>query len=743
MVAGKALRRAIFFALMFLATSAWAVSSSLWETDSREDFDAGEPDNVSIKTPGEVVLGPKASVTRLDALYVWSLAEDSTGTLYAGTGNDGKVFRISPGGDAEVFAELELQQVFALAFDAKGVLFAGGFPEGKVYSIDPRGAVSEYFDTQQQAVWALYVGADGRLFAATGDEGRLFSIEAAGKGGILYDSTERRILSLLGDDDGNVYAGSEPDGIIYKIDAEGRPFVFFDTELEEITALTLDPAGNVYAVSSPGELFVKTPPPATQVVPKAVPSALGHAPVEMSAPNATAPAPVAGMPAVPSPKKRTCIIYKIGKDGTASKFWTSPEKLVFSVAFDGEDLLAGSGDDGIIYLISPMKEASVYYKADQQQILSLHISRNGTLRAGTGNNAATIGFDGGYSGEGSLISQVHDATAVSRWGRACWEADTPPKTRVSLAIRTGNSETPDDTWSQWSKEHADQGGFVPDSPSARYIQWRATLRTSSADRTPTLNKVTVAYLQVNLAPEIESVDVDSNAGNQKENDGAQKLKAALQSLPSAAAALSGQTGTGKPKASKNASNKAPSSHETVLKITWQARDENGDTLEYELYFKGTEETRWKLLEDELTDMSYEWDTEAVPDGEYHVKVVASDSPGNPDNASLETERISRPFIIDNTSPVVEELGAARARGAQEYRITGAVSDNLSPIRSAHYSIDADDWVPVFPVDGVFDAQSEQVEFGVGVLEEGEHTIVLKAVDYYGNVGAGKGTFVVK
>jgi len=50
---------------------------------------------------------------------------------------------------------------------------------------------------------------------------------------------------------------------------------------------------------------------------------------------------------------------------------------------------------------------------------------------------------------------------------------------------------------------------------------------------------------------------------------------------------------------------------------------------------------------------------------------------------------------------------------------------------------------VFPSDGIFDSLSEKVEFLTEPLDEGEHTVVVKAVDYYGNVGAGKITFDVK
>ncbi len=734
----KMVRGIVFFVIMLMAANVWAVSSSLWEVDAKSDFDSGEPDGISILAPGQVVLGPRATVTPIDALYAWVLAEDSKGNIYAGTGNDGKIFRVSPKGEVGLFAEVDLQQVFALAVDGEDVLYAGGFPSGKIYSINRDAEIAEYFDTEQDSVWALCIGADNTLFAATGDEGRIYRIQKGGEGDMLYDSPERRILSLFCDARGNLYAGSEQNGIVYRIDKNGHPGVLYDTELEEITSMTMDSDLNLYAVSSPGDLFVKFPPQVAPTFPKAggASAAPGNAAAHVGAGS-----PMPAMPAIPSPKKRTCIIYKITGDGVASQFWVSPEKLIFSIVFDGNNILAGSGDDGIIYMIPPSGEASTCYKSDQKQVVFLHRSSDGSIIASLGNDAGLVRFDEGYVENGVFLSQVHDTTTISRWGRVFWEADLLPQTRISLAIRSGNSATPDDTWSEWTKEQNDSKGFVPESPKARYVQWRGTLNSSHLQKTPTLNKVTVAYLQSNLAPEVQSIDVAPDSAKKNDGKPGASVGKMLKGLSPGGGPDSDQKGAGK---ANTDGVKAPVDvHNSTLNIQWQASDQNGDTLEYALYFKGVSETRWKLLEDELTETTYKWDTDAVPDGEYLVKVVAGDFPSNPVEASLSDELVSEKFTIDNTSPVADRMRAVRARNSEDYRITATVSDNLSPIRSAQYSIDAGEWFAIFPNDGVFDSLTENIEFTVGEVEEGEHTVVLKLVDYFGNVGAGKITFEAK
>lgn len=719
-------------ALLFCSAAASAVTSSLWEVKTKEALEAGQPDDVSIMPPGTVLLGPEAKTTPLEALFAWTLAEDSKGRIYAGTGTEGKIYRVAPDGATELFADLELQQVFALAIDKNDTLYAAGFPQGKIYSINQKAEISEYYDTLQDAVWSLALADDGTLFAGTGDEGRIFKIEAKDNGTVLYDSPERRILSLARDPKGNLFAGSEPNGIIYHINPKGQLSVLYDTELEEITSMSADAQGNLYAVSAPGELFVKMPLP--HEGPPTLPKPEQTLP---QAAQAQAPLPMPSVPAVPSPKKRTCIIYKIDPQGAASKFWTSPEKLVFSVLFNGPNILAGSGDEGIIYAITPNGESGIYYKADQKQVLDLLKAKNGSIIASTGNDGAAVRLGRSFASEGTLISQVHDATTISKWGNVFWETELPPNTRVSLATRSGNSQTPDDTWSPWSPEHTEE--FVTDSPDARYIQWRATLSTTDKNQTPVLRKTTVAYLQRNLAPVIESVTVDGDSTEKKSNNGPADAAKALQALAAAAA------GGEKPaeKSTTEGVKGTPDTHQTTRKIQWKASDQNGDKLTYSIYFKGVEETRWKLLEEDLTEARYELDTSAVPDGEYRLKIVASDSPSNPEDMALADERISESFIIDNTSPIVKPIGAVASARSRRYQITFTVSDNLAPVRSAEYSVDAGDWRPVLPRDNIFDSPSEQVVFTTDELGEGEHTVVLKAVDYYGNVGAGKTIFVVK
>ena len=87
----------ILIVLIYAGTAA-AVKTSLWEQQQQEEFEAGTPKNLSLTSRGDVMLAPKIEgFTKLKENQVWALVEDSAGNLYAATGNEGKIYKISAG----------------------------------------------------------------------------------------------------------------------------------------------------------------------------------------------------------------------------------------------------------------------------------------------------------------------------------------------------------------------------------------------------------------------------------------------------------------------------------------------------------------------------------------------------------------------------------------------------------------------------------------------------------------------
>ena len=76
-----------------------------------------------------------------------------------------------------------------------------------------------------------------------------------------------------------------------------------------------------------------------------------------------------------------------------------------------------------------------------------------------------------YPGSGTFDSRVFDAGRPDRGlGRARWNAATPAGTGIAISVRTGNTPTPDGTWSAFTPI-ASTGGDIPGN--TRYVQYRA------------------------------------------------------------------------------------------------------------------------------------------------------------------------------------------------------------------------------------------------------------------------------
>jgi len=183
-------------------------------------------------------------------------------------------------------------------------------------------------------------------------------------------------------------------------------------------------------------------------------------------------------------------------------------------------------------------------------------------------------------------------------------------------------------------------------------------------------------------------------------------------------------------------------------VLWSAHDDNDDDLRYAVYFRGEGEHDWKLLKDNLEQKFHSWDTTAMPDGAYYLKIVASDAPSNPPAAALKTERESERFEVDNTPPSIEKIQASpsaasadRSPGASyDFRFTA--SDATSSVEKAQYSVDGAEWILLAPVTGISDSKTESYEFTVQGLSPGEHTIAVRAYDRFENVGAAKTTITI-
>ena len=675
--------------LVFGACSAVAVTTKMWEQSSQKDFKGGKPENVSITSMDEVLLSRKLVPIDGDMseLRIWCLAEDSQGNVYAGTGDKGKIFKITGEGTISLLFDSPETDIFSLIVDGDDNIYAGTSPDGVIYRIKAGRDIPEtFFNTGEKYVWSLAFDKSGNLYAGTGMGGKLYKVTPDGKGEVVHDSDDSHIKCLLSGGD-NIYAGTEGSGIIYKISAEGKVFALYDTSEREICCMTMDADGNLYAAAASGE-----PGSGRDDPNRPVPPGLER-----------------------EREERKSYIYQITPDEVATRIWKSPDPLIFSIMVDGENLMVGTGDEGNVYSVTLDGDWSPVADCEESQALALHRKRDsGEIWLATGNSGKLYKISSNYVKEGTLRSSAHDSSITSSWGNISWDTVPAVGSSITLETRSGNTEKPDDTWSKWSDPYTNSAGEAITSPSARFMVWRAKFTSDDGTATPILKRVSVAYLQKNLKPSVRSVVIAEQERNEGPPRGPQ---------------------VGRPgNKEQDESEKVPLRGKKTIK--WQTKDPNGDLLEYSVYFRGAGEQNWKLLEEELKGTSLPINTESFPDGTYFIKVVATDLPGNPADIVLSDEKVSDPFDIDNTPPAVSELTTESA-GGDRYVLSGRVEDAASYIKRLQYSIDADDWRLVFPADKILDSRVESFSFHTDALKTGEHTIVIKVTDAAGNVGTAK------
>jgi hypothetical protein len=264
--------------------------------------------------------------------------------------------------------------------------------------------------------------------------------------------------------------------------------------------------------------------------------------------------------------------------------------------------------------------------------------------------------------------------------------------------------------------------FLPiRSPSARFLQYRLRFSTSDSSQSASVDRVDVAYQIPNMAPVIKSVRIGAGSDSGQAEGGGSAPEAT--SGAGSAAGAAGHGGDSAPKASGGGTG--------AQAITWDASDPNNDALTFSLYFRRGRHAPWVLLKDGLTQTSFEWDTRTVADGEYQVKVVASDALANPPGEGKTASRVSDFFVVDNTPPTIGDL---------DYKVAGdAVTVSLrvqvqtGTVASVEYAVDSNDqWQTVLPVDRIFDSPDERVKFSVGGLTPGEHQVTIRATDNHGN-----------
>jgi hypothetical protein len=710
--------------LILLLAAASALSAGqtrTWTQGEAADFEKGMLKNLSLRSDGRLTLAPQSrEIFDTSSSYLWALARDSKGNLYAGGGTSAKLYRIPPDGKGKLLADLDALEIHAIAVDRSDRVYAATSPDGKIYRITGNGKPEVFYDPKAKYIWALAFDAAGNLFAATGDQGELHRVTPDGKGTVFFKTEETHVRSLAIDAKGNLILGTEPGGLVLRVSPAGEGFVLYQMAKREVTAVAQAPDGAIYAAAV--GMRQATPAPAPQV-PAPTPPAPAQVTVTVGAgaaavrPPAPAPPPSIAPAGVPGGSE----VYRIDADGAPRRVWVHAQDVVYAIAFDASGrALLGAGNKGSIYRIESPAMYTSLVALPATQVTAFQAGGDGRLYAATGNTGKVYEIGPGLEREGSIESDVFDSGMYSLWGRLSFEVNLNGG-QVAMATRSGNLDRPQKNWSAWAAVPAGGKGGRVASPAARFVQWKATLAGGS----PELDSVDVAYLPKNLEPRID--EIEATPPNYRFPPASTPLIAFAQSLnlPS----IGKRAGSGGGSSMSMDSTPAMQFAKGFIGTRWAASDPNGDALVFTVEIRGTGETEWKLLKDKVSERYFSWDSTAYPDGEYRVRVTASDAPGNPPAEALTGRLEGSPFWIDNTPPKITALAAARTGG--KLQVKWHAADALNNIAKAEYSLDGSEWKVAAPVTRLSDAQELDYELNLDAAP-GEHTVAVRVEDEYGN-----------
>jgi len=737
------------------AIPAQAEHTRTWRQSESIEFEKGTAKGVAIRSDGKLMPAPRFSpFSDPNLAYLWALRLDSKGRLYAAGGSDAKVLRFDDSAKPTTVFESPELAAQAIVFDSHGNLYIGTSPDGKVYKVTPDGQKSVFFEPKTKYIWALAIDSSGSLFVATGDSGQIFVVGPDGKAKLFYQSDERHARSLAFDPKGNLLVGTDPNGLILRIEIArkngeslpdaGASFVLYETGKKEVTALLTDEHGNLYA-SAIGEknrpanpsvpaIILPAPSQPQQI---ATPQQSGISIAQIQT-QAQTTAPFSFFPSTSGGSE----VVKIAPDGSPESLFNSRDELSFSMALSpAGKILLGTGNKGAIVELEGQNIYSTVAKTASAQVTSLIAGLGGKVFVATANPGKIFTMGPGFESDGSFESDTFDAKIFSHWGRLTWWGDNGATAgKVAFYVRSGNTSSPEKNWSPWSGPYKNASGETINCPPARFLQWKAVFLDTDHGGAPNVSWVSLAYQPKNVAPEIDDIAIQEPGvrvqGFAQQLSGPGNPLPAQVKMPQRAGGVNFPAAPAvQPKIDVPPQGFQDKGYQSVV---WSAHDENDDDLIFAIYYRGEGEQNWRLLKDKITQRFYSWDTATMPDGAYYLKIVGSDSPSNPPDQALSTEREADRFEIANTPPRIENLHAQS--NSPTATVSFQAASSSAAIEHAQYSVDAGDWLVVFPTGLLSDSPKENYQIQLSGLAPGEHTIAVQVSDRFANTTAAKITF---
>lgn len=666
----RALAGAAVLCFVSFAATSFAVGTRRIELRSAEELKGGDLKGVAIDSAGRIRPGFNLGGINLPegSSTVWSALQLDDGSVLLGTGNEGKLFS-GAAGQVKLVGETGALAITSLVKGWGGDVYMATLPDGEIWQYTG-GKLSKFVALKDvQHVWGLAFDAKANvLYAATGPDGKLFRVDKAGNAQVYFDAEEQHLMSVALHE-GKVFAGASDKAKLYEVTAPGRARVFYDFGRTEVRSVVAGKDGDLFAIANEIKAGSYTP----DRKPKA------------------AAAPVSR----PAATKGKGTLYRFSKDGTPEQLLDDGSEHFVSLAVDVEGRpYVGTGAEGRIYTVDENHNSVLVADTEERQVGALVLGK-GKQYVATSDPPMFREIRGVGGADAVWTSKVLDLGLRARFGRVTWSSDG----KVEVSTRSGNSNEPDDTWSAWSNPML--APAVATSPPARFLQVRARF---NQDKKAVLSDLTIPFVTDNLRAVITSVDA-GNTGGGSVTDGSGGVQ-------SSGGPVDGSPGD-------------------KVNIKWDVDNPDKDELRYRLEYRLVGTTHWyPMLEpnEVLTKASYTWETGDLPEGQYRVRVFASDELSNPPGSVTRHQLESEVVLVDNTAPTIRGLAVAGRV------VRGVAVDGVGPIQRIEVSeAGSGIWVPFHPKDGIFDEQSEDFEIDASSISpRGRAMLILRVFDQANN-----------
>lgn len=717
-------------------------ATRLATTASARDFLAGDLDGTTLTSDGRLTIGasftPRAWPEEAAGAVVFGAASDASGRVFVATGGGlGRLFVAEPDGSVRLLFEAESPNVTAVAVGPRGEVACATSPGGKLWRVDPKAkepskAGTPAGETGEAAVWALAFGPEGTLYAGTGTKGRIWKAGRGGPASMLAELPDTHVRSLLVKADGTVVAGTSDRGLVVAVAPDGKVRTLHDFARPEVTAVVAVPDGGVLAVATSVEVpqlsqqrsEPKKPSPAPSA-PAAAPAAPEPVP-QGSVSVAATTSPV--RPAAPAAagKEGNAEVVLVAADGFVEPAWILPEETVYGARWDEgrAALLLATGPRGRVYSLRD-RLLRLEAQVDERQVVAVPAVPGGfavVTATAPGVHRPSRAAKGGS--KGTYTSSVRDAGRLSRFGALRFEGSVPKGASVGLSVRSGNSDAPDASWSDWVAA----GAAASEVPPARYFQWKAELASAPSGEAPVVERVEASWAERNSRPIVENVTV-LEPGAVFARGGAAAGTAVLSvTNPDELGAFAGlepqREGSDTP--GKRLYRKG------FRTVTWKGTDPNGDFLRYDVEARRDGSPTWFVIRKDVDDAFLSFDATPLPDGRYRFRVTASDRLSNPEGEALAATTEGDLVVLDATPPLLGVVSRRLEGDRVVLRVKAA--DALSSILRAEGTVSAERWKTLGAADGVLDGREEEIVFSAP-KPAGPAFLAVRVVDAAGNVAS--------